>query len=76
MRCCNPQQYVQNYYTEFDRNYAGRRQDSGQVLQGQFVPVQQDPGQVEQAEQVAQAQQAEASADPPVPVVITGIKRL
>ena len=62
-RCCNSQQYRGNkqYYTELDRNYGGRRQD---VLEGQFVNV-------EQQQQQQQQQQQDQNNDA-VPVVITG----
>ena len=47
---------------EFDRNYGGRRQDD---LQGQFVNVEQE-----------RQTQTEEAKDPPVPVVITGLKKV
>ena len=51
---------------EFDRNYGGRRQDD---LQGQFVNVEQQQQQQQQA-------QTEEANDSPVPVVITGLKKV
>ena len=32
----NCQQYSEEYYTEFDKNYGGRSKD---ILRGQFVPA-------------------------------------